>query len=115
MIVSRWPLARFRRRAIAECGWSMKSSYPPGRISAILPAGYRKSLDTMKGQAYVPIVVWNRCSRQGFTLTTSILEQHMGSTTFGNANPATVIGLAMPQDIRINRDGCGRVRVVGRV
>jgi hypothetical protein len=32
----------------------------------ILPAGYRKSLDTMKGQAYVPIVVWNRCSRQGF-------------------------------------------------
>jgi hypothetical protein len=40
---------------------------------------------------------------------------HMGSTTFGNANPATMIGLAMPQDIRINRDGCGRVGVVGRV
>jgi hypothetical protein len=39
----------------------------------------------------------------------------MGSTSFGNANPATMIGLAMPQDIRINRDGCGRVRVVGRV
>jgi hypothetical protein len=39
----------------------------------------------------------------------------MGSTTFGNANLATMIGLAMPQDIRINRDGCGRVRVVGRV
>jgi hypothetical protein len=49
------------------------------------------------------------------TLTASILEQHMGSTTFGNVNPATMIGLAMPQDIRINRDGRGRVRVVGRV
>jgi hypothetical protein len=38
----------------------------------------------------------------------------MGSTTFGNANPAKMIGLAMLQDIKINRDGCGRVRVVGR-
>jgi hypothetical protein len=35
----------------------------------------------------------------------------MGSTTF-NANPATMIGLAMLQDIKINRDGCGRVRLV---
>jgi hypothetical protein len=85
------------------------------RMRVVLPAGYRKSLDTVKGQAYVPIVVWNICSRQGFTLTTSILELHMGSTTFGNANPATMIGLTMPQDIKIDRDGCGRVRVVGRV
>jgi hypothetical protein len=38
----------------------------------------------------------------------------MGSTTFGNANLATMIGFAMLQDIKINRDGCGRVRVVGR-
>jgi hypothetical protein len=38
----------------------------------------------------------------------------MGSTTFGNANPAKMIGLAMLQDIKINRDGCGRVRVGGR-
>jgi hypothetical protein len=81
----------------------------------ILPAGYRKSLDTMKGRAYVPIVVWNICSRQGFNPNDEHFEQHMGSTTFGNANPATMIGLAMPQDIRINRDGCGRVRVVGRI
>jgi hypothetical protein len=36
----------------------------------------------------------------------------MGSTTFGNANPATMIGLAMPQDIKINRAGPGRVRVM---
>jgi hypothetical protein len=39
----------------------------------------------------------------------------MGSTTFGSAGPVTMFGLAMPQDIRINRDGCGRVRVVGRI
>jgi hypothetical protein len=38
----------------------------------------------------------------------------MGSTTFGNANPATMIGIAMPQHIRINRDGRGRVRGDGR-
>jgi hypothetical protein len=38
----------------------------------------------------------------------------MGSTTFGNANPATMIGLAMLQDIKINRAGCGGVRVGGR-
>jgi hypothetical protein len=48
------------------------------------------------------------------TLTTSILEQTMGSTTYGNANPAIMTGLAMPQDIRINRDGLGRVRGDGR-
>jgi hypothetical protein len=45
------------------------------------------------------------------TLTTSTLEQHMGSTTFGSAGPKGV-GLAMPQDIKINRAGCGRVRVM---
>jgi hypothetical protein len=44
------------------------------------------------------------------TLTTSTLEQHMGSTTFGSADP-TGVGLAMPQDIKINRAGSGRVRV----
>jgi hypothetical protein len=38
----------------------------------------------------------------------------MGSTTFGNANPAKMIGLVMLQDIKINRGGCGRVRVGGR-
>jgi len=60
----------------------------------------------------VPIDVWNIGSRQRFNLTTSILEQTMGSTTFGNANPATMIGLAMPQDIKISRAGPGRVRVM---
>jgi hypothetical protein len=34
----------------------------------------------------------------------------MGSTTFGNVTPATVIGPAMPQDIKINRAGLRRVR-----
>lgn len=36
----------------------------------------------------------------------------MGSTTFGNVNPATMTGLAMPQNIKINRAGFGRVRVM---
>jgi hypothetical protein len=39
----------------------------------------------------------------------------MGSISFGNANPAMVIGLALPQDIEIGRDGSGRVGVVGRI
>ena len=41
-------------------------------------------------------------------------EEHMGSTTFGNANPMTAIGLAMPQYIKISRAGFGRVRVGDR-
>jgi hypothetical protein len=39
-------------------------------------------------------------------------EEHMGSITFGNANPTIAIGPALPPDIEINRDGLGRVRVV---
>jgi len=38
----------------------------------------------------------------------------MGSTPYGNANPMTLIGLALPQDIEIDRDGYGRVRGDGR-
>ena len=41
-------------------------------------------------------------------------EEHMGSTTFGNATPATIIGLALPLNIKINRAGLGRVRGDGR-
>jgi hypothetical protein len=37
----------------------------------------------------------------------------MGSTTF-NANPAKMIGLAMLQNIKINRDGLWPREVVGR-
>jgi hypothetical protein len=36
----------------------------------------------------------------------------MGSTTFGNATPAILIGFAMPQDFKINRAGFGRVRMM---
>jgi hypothetical protein len=36
----------------------------------------------------------------------------MGSSIFGNTSPVTVIGLAMPQNIKINRAGSGRVRVM---
>jgi hypothetical protein len=39
-------------------------------------------------------------------------EEHMGSTTFGNVTPAIMTGPAMPQDIKINRAGLGRVRVM---
>jgi hypothetical protein len=38
----------------------------------------------------------------------------MGSTTFGNVTPAIMTGPAMPQDIKINRAGLGRVRSDGR-
>jgi hypothetical protein len=38
-------------------------------------------------------------------------EEHMGSSTFGNVTPATT-GLALPQKLRINRAGFGRVRVM---
>ena len=38
-------------------------------------------------------------------------DEHMGSITFGNANPMMAIGPALPPDIKINRDGSGRVRV----
>jgi hypothetical protein len=47
------------------------------------------------------------------TLTTSDLEQHMGSTTFGS-DGSTGVGLAMPQDIKDQsrrlspREGDGR-------
>ena len=41
-------------------------------------------------------------------------EEHMGSTTFGNVTPAIMIGLAMPQNIKINRAGPGRVGNDGR-
>lgn len=39
-------------------------------------------------------------------------DEHMGSITFGNADPTIAIGAALPPDIKINRDGFGRVRVV---
>jgi hypothetical protein len=35
----------------------------------------------------------------------------MGSTTFGNVTPA-MIGQSLPQDIKSNRAGGGRVRVM---
>jgi hypothetical protein len=36
----------------------------------------------------------------------------MGSTTFGNATPAIMTGSAMPPNIRINRAGLRRVRMM---
>jgi hypothetical protein len=41
-------------------------------------------------------------------------EEQMGSTPFGEANPATWTGLAAPQHIEMDRGSDGRVRVNGR-
>jgi len=76
-----------------------------------------KALDTEFGQAYSPVVVWNRSfPARRSTLTFNPNDEHprtnMGSTTFGNVIPASMIGLSMPQDISINRTGLGRVRVM---
>jgi hypothetical protein len=37
-------------------------------------------------------------------------EETMGSTPYGIASPIATTGLALPQDIEINRAGVGRVR-----
>lgn len=61
-------------------------------------------LDSRTGRAYLPLV--SRTSRRGKSFNPN--EEHMGSTTFGNAAPA-MTGPAMPQNIRINRAGFRRV------
>jgi hypothetical protein len=48
-------------------------------------------------------------SRQSFNPN----EEHMGSTIFGNVNPA-MAGPAMSQNFKINRAGFRRVRGHGR-
>jgi hypothetical protein len=78
------------------------SSDPPGRIE--------KTLDSDIAQAYLPGVVLDIVRDKPFNPD----EEHMGSTTFGNVTPATMIGLALPQNIKIDRAGFGRVRVGGR-
>ena len=65
-------------------------------------------LDTARERAYRPSLFGT--SRSGQTLNPN--DEHMGSITFGNANPTIAIGPALPPDIKINRDGSGRVRVV---
>jgi hypothetical protein len=75
------------------------SSDPPRRIE--------KALDSETGQAYLPDVVADIVRDKPFNPN----EEHMGSTTFGNVTPAIMTGLAMPQNIKINRAGLGRVRV----
>jgi hypothetical protein len=57
--------------------------------------------------------VAHRCRGKSFNRN----EETMGSTTFGNADPVTKVGPALPQDIEVNRAGLqqalGRVRVDG--
>jgi hypothetical protein len=64
----------------------------------------------VKGQAYVPSVVADIVRGKPFNPN----EEHMGSTTFGNATPGMMIGPARPQNIKINRAGFRRVRGDGR-
>ncbi|SDI05136.1 hypothetical protein SAMN05444171_5417 [Bradyrhizobium lablabi] len=54
------------------------------------------------------IVVQSICSRQASNAN----REPMGSTTFGNVTPTTMIGLAMPQNKKIDRAGNGRVSVM---
>jgi hypothetical protein len=41
-------------------------------------------------------------------------EEHMGSTPDGDADPMTLFGPALPQDIAIDRTSDGRVRMGDR-
>jgi hypothetical protein len=76
----------------------------------------RNRLTPIFGGRIGPALLGTNRSRQDIrpehsTLTTSDLEQNMGSTTFGN-DGSTGVGLAMPQDKNINRAGSRRVRVI---
>jgi hypothetical protein len=61
--------------------------------------------------AYLPITVCEYSIRRR---QTNPDEEQMGSTPYGNANPAALTGTALPQDIKICRAGTCRVRVDGR-
>jgi hypothetical protein len=62
----------------------------------------------VKGQAYLPSDVADIVRGKPFNPN----EEHMGSTSFGNAIPVMMTGPALPQNIRINRAGFRRVRVM---
>jgi hypothetical protein len=62
----------------------------------------------VKGQAYLPSIVADIVRDKPFNPK----EETMGSSTFGNAT--RLIGLALPQNIKINRAGFRRVRGGGR-
>ena len=51
------------------------------------------------------MIAWDMMSEESFNAN----EEPMGSTTFGNVDLA-MTGPALPQDIKINRAGCRRVR-----
>ena len=66
-------------------------------------------LDSDKGQAYLPSVAVDIFVQDN---SFNSNEEHMGSTSFGNVTPASMIGPALPQNI--NRAGSGRVSSDGR-
>lgn len=61
------------------------------------------------GQAYWPICCRGHGVR-GNPFNPN--EEHMGSTTIGMVNLTSMIGRAMPQNIKIDRAGLSRVRMV---
>jgi hypothetical protein len=65
--------------------------YPPTRIAAILPGGYKKRLTAIKAR-HTCRVVEDIVRDNPFNPN----EEPMGSTTFGNATPAIMIGPALP-------------------
>ena len=77
-------------------------SDPPGRIE--------NTLDSYTGRGTCQLLRRTFVRDKPFNPN----EEHMGSTTFGNVTPAIMIGLALPQNITINRAGCRRVRGDGR-
>jgi hypothetical protein len=69
----------------------------------------KNTLDSDKAQAYLREHCRGRCVRdKPFNPD----EEPMGSITFGNATPATMTGSAMPRNIKINRAGFRRVRMM---
>jgi hypothetical protein len=77
----------------------------------ILQGGYRKSLTPVWPAPICRLLCANIPFAAG---KTNPDEEQMGSTPYGNANPAALTGTALPQDIKICRAGTCRVRVDGR-
>jgi hypothetical protein len=73
------------------------------------PMGMRNNLTPFHAVTISPA---KRRESDGLPAQVQPNDEHMGSITFGSANPTIAIGPALPPDIKINRDGFGRVRVV---
>lgn len=110
------------RQLFADEQRSRRSSSPRKRSSmadaAYPPGGIAKLLDRVRQQAYGPICGWNQIvldrieDQRQSERSRETPERTMGSSISGMTRP--VMGPVMPQKFRIDRDGCGRVRIAGR-